>query len=196
MPVPIGCNEMVFGERGFFGAFQTSTGETWWFHNGPVTDRVLDPAALRARVLELHRNDPAWIGRLVAATPEVLGPWPVHELVEMPRWSDERVCLMGDAAHAMSPSAGQGASMAIEDALVLARALRDRPTVHEAFRAFEAARRPRVDTITRFARRSGSGKAVESRAAEWFRDLMMPLFLRMGAATQNKSYAYRLAWDG
>lgn len=196
VPVPPGCNEMVFGERAFFGAFQTSTGETWWFHNGPVTDRPLDPPALRERILELHRNDPAWIGRVIMATPEILGPWSVHELVEMPRWSDGRVCLMGDAAHAMSPSAGQGASMAIEDALVLARALRDRSTVHEAFAAFEAARRPRVDAITRFARRSGSGKALESRAAEWFRDLMMPFFLRLGAATQNKSYAYRLAWNG
>jgi 2-polyprenyl-6-methoxyphenol hydroxylase-like FAD-dependent oxidoreductase len=66
-------------------------------------------AELRARLLELHREDPPWIADVIAATGELLGAWPMYELPPMPRWSDGRVCLIGDAAHAMSPSAGQAA---------------------------------------------------------------------------------------
>ena len=194
-PLPPGVNEMVFGRRAFFGAFRTASNEVWWFHNGPLTDRPLDGEALRTRLLELHREDPPWIGELIEATPQLLGPWPLHEMVAMPRWWTGRVCLLGDAAHAMSPSAGQGASMAFEDALVLARCLRERGDPAPAFGAFERARRSRVDAITRFARRSGSGKAVQSRFAEWSRDRLLPFFIRLGGPTQDKTYGYRLQWD-
>lgn len=194
--LPSGVNEMVFGRRAFFGVFRTTGDEIWWFHNGPPTDRPLGERALRARLLELHHEDPPWIGRLIESTPKLLGPWPLHEIVEMPRWSSGRVCLLGDAAHAMSPSAGQGASMAFEDALVLARCLRDHDdNPAAAFAAFERTRRPRVDAITRFARRSASGKAIESRFAEWLRDRLLPLFIRLGGPTQTKTYGYRLCWE-
>jgi FAD-dependent urate hydroxylase len=193
--LPSGVNEMVFGRRAFFGVFRTAGDEIWWFHNGPPADRPLDERALRARLLELHHDDPPWIGRVIESTPKLLGPWPLHEIVEMPRWWNGRVCLLGDAAHAMSPSAGQGASMAFEDALVLARCLREHHDPAVAFAAFEHARRRRVDAITRFARRSGSGKAIESRFAEWLRDRLLPLFIRLGGPMQTKAYGYRLCWE-
>lgn len=197
-PVATGCNAMVFGRRAFFGAFATPTGETWWFHNGPLSggDAAAPPTgeALRARILALHGDDPPWIGALIRSTPELLGSWPIHELVAMPRWSDGRVCLLGDAAHAMPPSAGQGASLAMEDALVLARCLRDIADPPTAFAAFERFRRPRVEAIFRQARRNGSGKAP-GHVSAWFRDRLLPLFLRLGATAQSKSYAYRLTWE-
>lgn len=194
-PLRAGVNEMVFGRRAFFGAFRTGADEIWWFHNGPIAPDPLDPTALRSRLLELHQDDPPWIGELIERTPALLGPWPLRELAGMPRWWDGRVCLLGDAAHAMSPSGGQGASMALEDALVLARCLRDHSNPPEAFAAFEKFRRPRVDALVRFARRSGSGKAVDGAFAEWLRDHLFPIFLRFGAPTQTKSYAYRLRWE-
>jgi 2-polyprenyl-6-methoxyphenol hydroxylase-like FAD-dependent oxidoreductase len=50
---------------------------------------------------------------------------PIHDLPTLPGWSRGLVALLGDAAHAVSPSAG-GATMALEDALVLALDLRGR----------------------------------------------------------------------
>ncbi len=188
-PFPPGVNHMVFGRRAFFGAFATPEGETWWFHNGPPGE-----GDLRARLLELHRDDPAWITDLLRATPALLGPWRIHELVAMPRWSAGRVCLLGDAAHAMSPSAGQGASLALEDAMALARCLRDEPDPPAAFERFERLRRPRVDAIFKEARRQSARKAPTP-LSEWFRDRTLPFFLRFGAAAQSKAYGFTIDWD-
>ncbi|HMI94210.1 MAG TPA: FAD-dependent monooxygenase, partial [Polyangiales bacterium] len=199
LPFPAGVNAMVFGRRAFFGAFTTPAGETWWFHNGPSSGPndphvQLPQAEIRARLLDLHREDPTWIGEIIAATPQVLGAWPIYELPTLPRWSDGRVCLIGDAAHAMSPSAGQGASLAMEDAMVVAQCLRDLDDPVHAFRVYEQRRRARVTAIFEHARRNGSGKAVAGPVAEWFRDRLLPIFLRLGAAAQSKSYGYRIDW--
>jgi 2-polyprenyl-6-methoxyphenol hydroxylase-like FAD-dependent oxidoreductase len=200
VPVAPGCNEMVFGRRAFFGAYVTPGGETWWFHNGPpeapgTPGGRVDPERQRERLLELHREDPAWIRDVIRATPEVLGPWPMYEVPELERWSEGRVCLIGDAAHAMSPSAGQGASLAMEDALVLARCLRDVEAPELAFRTYEGLRRPRVGAILQQARRNGSGKALEGALAVWLRDQVLRLALRFGGAAQSRSYAHREEWE-
>jgi FAD-dependent urate hydroxylase len=202
VPVPPGINLMLFGRRAFFGAFVTPSGESWWFHNGAPGESDVeglrqhsDPAKERERLLELHREDPPWVSDIIRATPRLLGPWPIYDLLAMPRWHTDRVCLLGDAAHAMSPSAGQGASLAMEDAMVLAQCLRDVATPAEAFATFEKARRPRVDSLFRQARRNGSGKAPGSAFSAGVRDLLLPFFLRLGASAQSKTYAYRMEWN-
>lgn len=194
LPFAPGINVMVFGRRAFFGAFLTTEGETWWFHNGPPPALEGGETDARERLLELHRDDPPWVRELIQATPDILGPWPINELRGMSRWSDGRICLIGDAAHAMPPSAGQGASLAMEDAMVLARCLRDIDDPARAFREFEAIRRPRVDAIFEYARRSNNGKAVSHPISEWFRDMMLPVFLRFGGSAQSKAYAFRIDW--
>jgi 2-polyprenyl-6-methoxyphenol hydroxylase-like FAD-dependent oxidoreductase len=63
-----------------------------------------------------------------------------------PRWHRERMVLAGDAAHASSLAAAQGASMALEDAVALAAALAAHPGEPErAFAAYEGERRPRTE---------------------------------------------------
>ncbi len=195
VPVPPGVNAMVFGRRAFFGIFPTPSGELWWFHNGPPPEPSEEAMTTRERLLALHRDDPSWIGDVLRATPEILGPWPIHDLVGVPRWSHGRIGLLGDAAHAMSPSAGQGASMAMEDALVLAQCIRDVDDPSRVFEVFERARRPRVDAIARQARRNGSGKAVSGPVATFFRDRLLPFFLRLGASAQSRDYGYRIDWN-
>ena len=91
------------------------------------------------------------------------------------------MCLIGDAAHATSPHAGQGASLALEDAIVLARALRDVPDPERAFALFEAQRRSRVERLVREARRQGRRKVAANPVSRRVRDLVLPLFLRLGS---------------
>lgn len=79
-----------------------------------------------------------------AAAPWTL--WPLFEVKARARWLGERVVLIGDAAHGMTPFAAQGAAMAIEDAAVLARHVAAAGAgIAPALAAYEAERRPRVD---------------------------------------------------
>ncbi|WP_114238774.1 FAD-dependent monooxygenase [Dyella sp. C9] len=66
--------------------------------------------------------------------------------VRMPRWSDRRVVLLGDAAHCASPFSGQGTSLALVGSFVLGRELARTPDdPARAFAAYEARMRPYVD---------------------------------------------------
>jgi FAD-dependent urate hydroxylase len=172
-----GWMHMVFGQRAFFGV-QRSGGTLYWFHNGP--SEQLDAA--------LHAHDPAFIRAIIERTETLQGPWPQHDILGLPRWHQGRVCLIGDAAHATTPSAGQGASLALEDAALLARCLRDHGDA--AFPTFQALRRKRVDQIVLASRRAGSPKAPGPIGA-WFRDRMMSTFLKFGAKAQHEALSYR-----
>jgi FAD-dependent urate hydroxylase len=197
IPLPVGVNVMVFGRRAFFGAFHTPRGELWWFHNsGEKRPEAVprDPGSARAHVLDRHVNDPAWIREVVECTSSVVGPFPLNDILSMPRWHSGRVCLIGDAAHATTPSAGQGASLALEDAMVLAQCIRDIDVPEAAFAAFERVRRERVEAIVKQSRRNGSGKAVSGPIGEWVRDRVLPFFLRFGSAVQDRQYAHRIDW--
>ncbi|NED67335.1 FAD-dependent monooxygenase, partial [Streptomyces sp. SID10244] len=63
-----------------------------------------------------------------------------YDLPSVPVWHRGRVGLVGDAIHAPAPSSGQGASMALEDAVVMAASLAGSGDVEAGFVAFESAR--------------------------------------------------------
>ncbi len=71
----------------------------------------------------------------------------LYERDPLPQWSVGRVSLMGDACHPMLPFMAQGAGMAIEDAVVLARALEQDADVASALRRYESARQDRTAKI-------------------------------------------------
>lgn len=79
--------------------------------------------------------------------------WALHELAPLPHWHRGRVALLGDACHAMLPFAAQGAAQAIEDAWVLADALRDNRDHDVALAAYTATRRSRVERVQDESRR-------------------------------------------
>ena len=89
----------------------------------------------------------------LARLAEDAGPWtawPIHTVPAKTRWIASGVALIGDAAHAMTPFAAQGAAMAIEDADTLAAFVADRSgELNAALAAWEASRRPRVAAVAR-----------------------------------------------
>jgi salicylate hydroxylase/6-hydroxynicotinate 3-monooxygenase len=101
---------------------------------------------------------------LLDACPEVW-KWALFERDPLARWSSERVVLLGDACHPMTPYMAQGAASALEDAAVLARCLDEAQpgSVHEAFVRYERIRKPRASTI-----QAGSS------ANNWLRDRADP----------------------
>ena len=78
--------------------------------------------------------------------------WPLWTVDPAEPWARGPAVLIGDAAHAMLPTAAQGGAQAIEDAWTLAELLAERPTDPiAALEAFERMRRPRVERVVRAA---------------------------------------------
>jgi 2-polyprenyl-6-methoxyphenol hydroxylase-like FAD-dependent oxidoreductase len=78
--------------------------------------------------------------------------WAILDRDPLPRWSDGRVVLLGDACHPMTPYMAQGAATAIEDAAVLARCLQETEDFGGAFQRYEAHRKPRTSRIQAISR--------------------------------------------
>jgi salicylate hydroxylase len=80
--------------------------------------------------------------------------WAIYDRDPLERWTDGRVALLGDAAHAMLPFFAQGAAQAIEDAFVLAQCLRNARTteVQRALERYERIRQPRATRVQLMSR--------------------------------------------
>ncbi|MGW1617569.1 bifunctional salicylyl-CoA 5-hydroxylase/oxidoreductase [Streptomyces sp. NPDC002172] len=89
--------------------------------------------------------------------------WLNFTTVRNERWSDGNVVLLGDAAHTAHFSIGSGTKLAMEDALALAACLHEHPSVAEALAAYEAERKPVVESTQRAAQAS----------LEWFENIGM-----------------------
>ena len=150
-----GVFTMVFGRRAFFGYTVAPSGEVWWFANPPHLEEPT-PAQLaalndgdrwRRLLLDLFADDATPAVDLIRHTAHDLTGWATYDLPRVETWQRGRVVLVGDAAHATSPSSGQGASMAIEDAVVLGKCLRDLGDVESALAAYVGLRRARVERV-------------------------------------------------
>ncbi|MEU8196813.1 FAD-dependent monooxygenase [Microbispora amethystogenes] len=198
-----GASYFVFGRRCFFGYLIHPEGQVWWFAN-PPSRRELSPEELaaispeqwRARLLHLFEGDAGPMREIIAATPHILPGWNTNDFPTVPKWFTDRMVIVGDAAHATSPSSGQGASMAAEDAVVLARCLRDVPDTRGAFAAFERLRRERVERVVAHGKRNGDGKAPGV-AGAFVRDLFLPVALRRVEKRDALAWLHdhRIAWD-
>ncbi|WP_031024398.1 FAD-dependent oxidoreductase [Streptomyces sp. NRRL WC-3725] len=149
-PGPVGAITMVRGGTTAFGYAVSPAGKTYWFARAggdplPAGALAAPPAVLRAQLLPLLREDDTPAAALVEASADSLMVTNATELPLGTAWRAGRVLLVGDAAHAASPATGQGASMALEDAVVLAKALRDLPDPRAACAAYERHRRPRTE---------------------------------------------------
>ncbi len=79
-----------------------------------------------------------WAPEIVTAIEQAdnLNIWPLYDRPPLPRWSEDKVVLVGDAAHPMLPSLAQGAVQSLEDAVVLADYLTRETDVETACRSF------------------------------------------------------------
>jgi 2-polyprenyl-6-methoxyphenol hydroxylase-like FAD-dependent oxidoreductase len=203
LPQTPGAYHMVFGRRAFLGFSVLPGGEAWWFANVaqpqlPSREELaaITPAAWKERLLALFAEDAGPARALISGTGDAPVAYPIFDMPPVPRWSRGAMALMGDAAHATSPSAGQGAAMAIEDAVVLGQCLRDVPDTAQALRTYEGLRRERVEKVVRYSARVGSAK-VPGPVGRAFRDLLMPLALKIydGSSAQAWLYAHHLEWE-
>ena len=197
LPGEPGVAHFVFGRSCFFGYFLHPDGDVWWFANPPGrTEAGATADQWRARLVRMLAADTGPMLDIIAATEQLFSPWATYDVPTVPRWHDDRMVIVGDAAHATSPASGQGASMAIEDGVVLATCLRDIADPAGAFQTYTSLRRERVERVVRQGKRSGDGKALGPVAAR-LRDLMMPMIMRRMASGRSLDwmYDYRIDWE-
>jgi FAD-dependent urate hydroxylase len=147
---------MQYGSRCFFAWMPTPDGGVVWFANPPMA-REPDRGVLSTM------SDADWR-----------------------RWHTDDMLVIGDAAHATAPSAGQGASMALEDAVILATCLPDCPDIPCALAVFESLRRERVERIVKHGARSANSKAAGP-VGRVIRDLILPIVFRRAARDGGRS---------
>jgi 2-polyprenyl-6-methoxyphenol hydroxylase-like FAD-dependent oxidoreductase len=198
-----GTYEMIFGKQAFFGYVVAPSREVWWFANVPRRDEpargeleAIPGDQWRRRLLQVYAADAGPAVSLIEATPGLLAVSPIHTMPHLPAWHAGRMIVIGDAAHAPSPSSGQGASLSIEDAVVLAQCLRDLPGPEQAFARFETLRRPRAEKIIKAAARINNSKAAGP-VARSVRDAVLPLILRAAANSKQARlpFDHHIDWN-
>jgi 2-polyprenyl-6-methoxyphenol hydroxylase-like FAD-dependent oxidoreductase len=128
----------------------------WYATRNAVEHEPETPEGRTAELLGLFGSWHAPIGELITATDEgAILRNDLYDLPPMRTWTRGRITLLGDAAHATTPNLGQGGCQAIEDGVVLARALSQATVVQAALQAYEAQRIARANRIIELSRRVG-----------------------------------------
>ncbi|WP_407170111.1 FAD-dependent oxidoreductase [Bradyrhizobium sp. ORS 111] len=197
--LPIGQRvETTFGQSGFFGyglcSPDPSDGAMWWSTQPShgftaAAYRAMSQDAIKQHLRDFHAGWHAPIPAIIEAAENIVVT-DTLDVATLPTWSRKRTLLIGDAAHATSPHAGQGASLALEDAMVLGRLMADRQELGMTFQNFEHERRPRAEKIVAIARRNGNSKREFSPTGAWIRDHMIKLLLPLSSKGMDFMYAY------
>ncbi len=188
-----------FGRHAFFGAHPTPSGDVVWFVNAPGPEISAKERATttneqwQEKLAALFETDDSPAAALIRAGRLELAADNTYDLGHVPMWFRDGMIVIGDAAHAPAPSSGQGASMALEDAVLLGRFLGDAErtasSTDSAFAAFEASRRNRVERIVAQGARSSSSK-TPGPVGSTVRDVMLRLVFRYAVTEKSLSWMY------
>ena len=148
-----GLETWAWGKGCQFGITPMSQERAYWFVQKYAPEGEEDkPGERKNGILELFGDWHDPIPAVIEATAELdILRNDIYELQRLYQWSHGRVTLLGDAAHAMTPNLGQGACVAIEDAVVLATCLNDTANIPAALKNYEKRRVTRANNITRLA---------------------------------------------
>lgn len=157
--------------------------------SGRPYDTLREEPAQKTFLLEQFR-DMGWETPRLLAALETCSDFYFDEVaqIHMPRWSNGRVVLLGDAAHGPSPLSGQGTTLALVGAYVLADALASAPHPSAAFASYEHAVRPFVLPNQAFASQGMRFLLPNSKLTIRLRNWVvraMPLLARLGLRTDR-----------
>jgi 2-polyprenyl-6-methoxyphenol hydroxylase-like FAD-dependent oxidoreductase len=193
---------VIVGPQGFFGYSYIDLGQQlFWYCYLPQSERLskkqleeLSDLEIKQRVLENHLSWCEPIHQLVERT-QSFSKANVYDLQGLNKWSTKRGLVIGDAAHAMNPISGQGASTAMEDAQLLSEMLeRDTDNFESTFNLFELQRKPRVEKIAARARKSSARTQIRfSPMGCLFRNLVYAFVVKLTPESHlNWAFGYRV----
>ncbi|KAJ5577810.1 uncharacterized protein N7459_006774 [Penicillium hispanicum] len=229
--IPQGIMTITFGGNGSFGYAYSSTSEadqyqdsadhlptpgntiTWWSTYGMKAcpdPKTIDPDAITQDLRARYANWSDPVIHEIIQSVQVETIWPIWSTPALPIWDRDGIVLLGDAAHALPPTSGQGSSQALEDsesfALFLAHylarvyvnaqgpdsiELSERDAVRLAAKQHEALRSPRVKALLDEARKWQRNKKTMNIAQEFMMYLILwlvGLFSRTNPAKSVLEY--------
>jgi len=184
--LPTGGFNWIFAKHGVFIFLPAPDRTVWWTAQVSASVPPADPAAVGVPELTALFGGEAQAAALLQAATSVRTANLGHVLKPVTRRHDGRIVLIGDAAHPVG--AGQGASIALEDAMVLARHLAAAGTdaIPAALAAFDAERQPRAGKLAGLETRNRDAKTAGPLAAR-MREMIMP-------HTFNRFYENATGW--
>lgn len=187
-PIPPGwagqCGEF-WGKGDRFGVVELPGRRLYWFAVVNQTQGSRPEAPFKPYLKQRFGGYAFDVAHVIEATPESAILY--HELFDrdpLPSLSAGRVCLLGDAAHPTTPNLGQGAAMAIESAVILARALVESTTLDEALQRYDRTRLPRTSAVTRRSRLIGEMAQLQNPLLRWLRNTLVRLTPRSSRLAQ------------
>ena len=176
-----GSGSETLGSGVRLGLFGTGAERTYWYACETAPEGSPDdPRGTAARLRERFGGWPEPIASIVESIDA--GAILRNDAYDRPplrRWGLGRATLLGDAAHPTTPNLGQGACLALEDALVLARCLdAEAEDLPRALRMYEEARRRRTAAIVLYSRWLGA-------IAHWRSPLVVPVRNTLGRMTPD-----------
>jgi 2-polyprenyl-6-methoxyphenol hydroxylase-like FAD-dependent oxidoreductase len=168
-------------------------GKVYWY--AAATASQAQPDAKIGRKKELENMYQDWfsaIPEVVMATDEsqIL----TTDLFDRPPtqpWSQGNITLLGDAAHPMLPTMGQGACTALEDAYVVAKCLKENSASVAAFKQYESLRFPRTKVIVEQSLQSGKMGELKNPLAVGLRNTFIKAMGSAISSSFKSLHAYR-----
>lgn len=172
-----GLGRNWWGPGGEFLSFPLADGRIYWAGtmNAPE-GAAAGPGGHRQDVLDRFAGWADPVLEVAQATePGAILRTDIYDLPPLKSWSQGCVTLLGDAAHPMTPSQGQGACQALEDAVALGRSFQSGGLVSTSFTAYERARRRRANRVVNLSRQVSASIQSESEIFSRFRYLLIRL---------------------
>jgi 2-polyprenyl-6-methoxyphenol hydroxylase-like FAD-dependent oxidoreductase len=196
----------IWGDGARFGSAAMTEGRAYWYATATMAaGGRSQPAEEKAELRRRFAGWPADSLALIEATDEsvILRHDIVQLRPDLATFVRGRVALLGDAAHAMTPDLGQGACLALEDAVVLAAAVGaaglpaadGAAGMPAALRRYDAERRPRVQPMARQSWRMGALSQRRTRPARWARAAMLRLVRFLPAPVLERGLHAAADWQ-
>jgi salicylate hydroxylase len=180
---------LAYGRGLILFAAATGGGDVYWVASITAPEKTWtskDGTTAHRDLLALMKGWDPGLTRVVAdADPQTLVLTDIYDRNPVTTWHRGRAVLLGDAAHPMVYTMGQGANVTLEDATCLVHHLAHGAALDEALSAYTAERAPRTAKITKQSRMMGSIGQTTNPAAAWFRNRMMTLMTRGNPDKQN-----------
>ena len=162
----VGSVLTVGRDRARGGFTRTYGGMTMWMVNqfdcAPLTGTGKRQALERAALISEDGWNEALFDLIEATPDEAILHNQIMFVPELPRWTSDRVVLIGDAAHGLSPHIAAGGTLGVEDVGVLTRKLEGGLDIAGALKAYEADRMARYEIVREHSRAvEGSADARE-----------------------------------